>query len=180
MRRSRPYGCNTIISSLIHEEALPISEAAEAAERERQEELRKERIRKTREAHARLISRLEAEAGAWGRAQRLRRYLRAARRALAAGQRIDALLECESVDLLALGEAFANQLDPLHPAARTAPFFDNKQDPYATALTYESDKAKLRRFVARALGDDWRHAPKRGELERRSEQSPGERLFADE
>ena len=48
-------------------------EAAEAAERQRQEELRKERIRKTREAHARLISRLEAEAGAWERAQRLRR-----------------------------------------------------------------------------------------------------------
>ena len=37
-------------------------------------------LQKTCEAHARLIARFEAEAGAWERAQRLRRYLRAARR----------------------------------------------------------------------------------------------------
>jgi hypothetical protein len=60
-------------------------EAAEAAERQRQEDLQRERIRKTREAHARLIARLEAEAGAWEPAQRLRRYLRAARPGACAG-----------------------------------------------------------------------------------------------
>lgn len=135
-------------------------EAAEAAERERQEELRRERIRKTREAHGRLIARLEAEAGAWERAQRLRRYLRAARRALAPGERVEALLESERVDLLALGEDFANQLDPLHASLRKVPFFDGK-DPYATGLTYESDETKLQKFMARILGGDWRAAPKR-------------------
>lgn len=154
-------------------------EAAAVAERQHQERRREEQIRKMREAHAHLISRLEAEAGAWERAQRLRRYLRAAQRTLAAGERIDALLEGESIDLLALGEAFANQLDPLHPTARTVALFD-KEDPYATAARYESDETKLRRFVARALGGDWRHAPKLGELERRPELSPGERLVSDE
>jgi hypothetical protein len=134
-------------------------EAAEAAERQRQEELRRERIRKSREAHGRLIARLEAEAGAWERAQRLRRYLRAARRTLAPGERIEARLEDGSVDLLALGEDFANQLDPLHASLRRVPFFDAK-DPYATCLTYESDEIKLQRFVARVLGGDWRAAPK--------------------
>jgi hypothetical protein len=48
------------------------------------------------------------------------------------------------------------------------------------SLKYASDETELRRFVARVLGGDWRHAPKRGELERRSEQSPGERLLSDE
>jgi len=154
-------------------------EAAEAAESQRQEELRKERIRKIRVEHAQLISRLKAEAGTWGRAQRLRRYLRATRRTLAAGERIDALLEGQSVDLLALGEAFADQLDPLHAAPRKVPFFD-KNDPYATNLTYVGDEAKFRQFVARALGGDWRHAPKRDALEPTRKQSPGERLFYDE
>ena len=135
-------------------------EAAEAAERQRQEEQRRERIRKTREAHAHLISGLEAEAGTWERAQRLRRYIRAARRAHLPAARIEAKLEGESIDLLALGETFANQLDPLHPAQRGSPLFDGK-DPYATGLAFESDDAKLRNFVARVLGGKWRHAPKR-------------------
>lgn len=135
-------------------------EAAEAVERQRQEDLRQERIRKTREAHARLIARLEAEAGVWERAQRLRRYLRAARRALAPGERIEASIEGESVDLLSFGENFANQLDPLHASLRRAAFFDGK-DPYATGLTYENDETKLQKFVARILGGDWRGVRKR-------------------
>lgn len=117
------------ISSIIRcllKEPLDIKErrreAAEAAERQRQEEQRRERMRKTREEHARLISRLEAEAGAWEKAQRLRRYMRAARRALSPGAQIEATLEGESIDLLALGETFANQLDPLssHSKSRSS------------------------------------------------------------
>lgn len=143
--------------------ALDIKErckaAAEAAERRRQDEERRERIRKTREAHAHLISRLEAEAGAWGRAQRLRRYLRAARRALSPGARLNVVLEGASVDLLALGEAFADQLDPLHPSLRAREFFD-KTDPYASGERYESDETKVHKFITRVLGGDWPHVPK--------------------
>ena len=112
-----------------------------------------------REAYVHLISRLETEAGAWGRAQRLRRYLRAARTATGSGARIDALLQGESVDLLALGEEFANQLDPLHPSERTLPLFDNT-DPYGGGFGYQSDEAKLHTLAPRVLGGDWRNARK--------------------
>lgn len=166
-RDSKRMPLEVKISSILRcllKESLDIKdrrrEAAEAAERQRQEEQRRERIRKSREAHAHLIAGLEAESGAWERAQRLRRYVRAARRALSPGARIEAKLEGEPIDLLALGETFANQLDPLHPAQRGGPLFDGK-DPYATGFTYESDDAKLRNFVARVLGGKWRHAPKR-------------------
>lgn len=155
------------------DEAFDIKErrraAAEAAERQRREDERRERIRKTREAHAYLISTLEAQVGAWERAQRLRRYLRAARRTLAPGERIEAMLEGAPVDLLALGESFADQLDPLHASLRTGMFFD-ETDPYANGVRYDSDEAKVRKFTMRALGGDWRHAPKT----MASEQSPEE------
>jgi hypothetical protein len=145
------------------DEALAIKErrqsAAEAAERQRREDERRERIRKTREAHAYLIATLEAQVGAWERAQRLRRYLRAARRVLAPGERIEAMLEGAPVDLLALGEAFADQLGPLHPSRRTGMYFD-ETDPYANGVRYESDEAKIRTFMMRAMGGDWRHASK--------------------
>lgn len=135
-------------------------EAAEAGDRERQESVRLERLRRTREAHASVIRRLEAEAGAWERAKRLRRYLRAARRALRPGERIEADLEGDAVDILALGERFADQLDPLHPSVRSTSLFDGK-DPYATGLTYQADGEKLQSFIVRVIGGDWRHAPKR-------------------
>jgi hypothetical protein len=88
--------------------------------------------------------------------------------AVGPGERIEALLDGQSVDLLAFGEDFANQLDPLHASLRRVPFFDGK-DPYATGLTYESDQTKLQNFVARILGGDWRGAPKRVALDSHSQ-----------
>jgi hypothetical protein len=124
------------------------------------------------------IARLEAESGAWERAQRLRRYLRAARRTLAPADRIEAMLDGQRVDLLALGEQFADQLDPLHPAERAEKFF-NRKDPYATGLTYESDEAKLKNFVARVLGGDWRQGAKRPKGSPEAPLSPEAVLFSD-
>lgn len=111
-----------------------------AAERRRREEGRQERIRKMREAHVSVISRLESEAGAWERAQRLRRYLRAARRSLLPAGCLQVVLEGDTVDLFELRQAFADQLDPLHPSPRTGIFFD-ESDPYATGVRYETMKA---------------------------------------
>jgi hypothetical protein len=155
-------------------------EEAEAAEQRRLDEARRERLRVTQEAHAKLIARLEAESGAWERAQRLRRYLRAVRRALKPGQRIEAQLEGQRVDLLALGEEFANQLDPLHSVPRTPGCFSGK-DPYATGQSYDSDEAKLWKFVARSLGGDWRQGDKIGKQKEPSQpRSAGEWLFSAE
>ena len=63
-----------------------------------------------------LIHELERQAGAWSRAQLLRRYLRAARaHSAATGFKVD--LQGTPVDFLAWAEHYVNQLDPLHPAA---------------------------------------------------------------
>lgn len=143
-------------------------EAEEAAERRRNEELRQQRVREAREAHRLLIARLEAEAGAWERAQRLRRYLRAARRSLPAGARLEVSLQDTRVDLLSFGEEFANQLDPLHPAVR-AGFLLNRDDPYGIGVTYGSDETKLQKFVSRLLGGAWAHTRKHREASEKSE-----------
>jgi hypothetical protein len=129
-------------------------EEAQAAERERLERIRQEQIQETREAYRKLVSQFEADAGAWERAQRLRRYLRAARRALGPGSHIRASIKDEKIDLLELGAAFANQLDPLHPESRTPNLF-NQRDVYGTGVSYASDDSNLRSFLSRILGGDW-------------------------
>ena len=67
-------------------------------ERERQAKLAAE-LSERRAANAELIHTLEAEAGAWARAQFLRRYLRAARRALGA-HTLTTDLQGQSIDFL--------------------------------------------------------------------------------
>jgi len=182
-RRPLEVKISDVVRSLL-KEALDIKqrrkEAAEAAVRQRQQEERRERIRKRRDAHVHVISRLEAEAAVWARAQRLRRYLRAARHALAPGSSIEVVLEGESIDLLALGEEFADQLDPLHPSSRTMPFFD-ETDLYGSGFRYESDETKLHRLATRILGGDWRHAPKEiGPQEQPSDRPAADRLLDEE
>ena len=79
---------------------------AKRAERLRQE------LAARREAHQTLILELERQAGAWSRAQFLRRYLRAARRAL--GDRPHTVdLDGTPTDFLSWAEHYVNQLDPL-------------------------------------------------------------------
>lgn len=135
---------------------------AEKEERERQERLaaeRRERVRETREAHRELVSRLERDAGAWQRAQRLRRYLRAARRRIPPGQRLEAELQGERIDLLEFGERFANHLDPLHPAPREWQFMAGPTQGYSYSREDDDMKA-LRIRVTRTLGYDWEKASK--------------------
>ena len=82
-------------------------------EHERQQAL----VRERRAANGALIEALEIQAGAWSRAQALRRYLRAARRALGEETfKVD--LQAQRIDFLAWAEHYVNQLDPLHPEPR--------------------------------------------------------------
>ena len=36
----------------------------------------------------------------------------------------------------------------------------DETDPYMSGVRYESDEAKIRKFMVTALGGEWRHAPK--------------------
>jgi hypothetical protein len=81
-----------------------------AQERRRQEQILSGR----RQAQSKLIDELERQAGAWLRARFLRRYVLAARRALA-GERIEVKLQNQSVDFLDWATAYVDQLDSLSP-----------------------------------------------------------------
>jgi hypothetical protein len=65
-----------------------------------------------------LIAKLERQAGAWVRAQLLRRYLRAARRRLPDGERIEASFRGQSIDFLDWATEYVEQLDPLSSQPR--------------------------------------------------------------
>jgi hypothetical protein len=115
-------------------------------------------VQKTREAHEKIIRHLEAEAGAWERVRRLRRYLRAARKALPPGTTCSVEIDGELNDAFALGDEFANQLDPLSAVPRDQRF---ARPPHA--LGYSSlatDDSVVRDMVRRVLGQDWLNTQK--------------------
>jgi len=122
---------------------------AEYRERERQEEF----IRQRRDAHLKLIHELERQAGAWHRAQYLRRYLRATRRT-AGADTITATLQEESIDFLAWAERYINQLDPLHPTPRDPDLQDPRPHYYA-----DTDK-HFTSALLRLSGASWETAQK--------------------
>jgi hypothetical protein len=124
---------------------------AEYREHERQRELILER----REAHQKLIHELEHQAGAWHRAQYLRRYLRAARRTTGTTT-ITANLQGESIDFLAWAEHYIDQLDPLHPESRDPDLQNPRPHYYADA-----DK-HLTSALLRLAGASWESAKKLG------------------
>lgn len=133
--------------------------AAEARARARRAaEIAAEQLRKSREAHLAVIAKLESEAGAWERARRLRRYLRAARRALPADRVFRMEVDGEAVDIFALGERFADQIDPLSPVPRD-PKLEPDKSPYGYS-SYSDDEAALRKHLSRLLGRNWVHSQK--------------------
>jgi hypothetical protein len=127
-------------------------EAAEERERERQAKLRAERAER-RAANEKLIHTLEAQAGAWHRAQYLRRYVRAARRALGSGT-LTVQRGTEPVDFLGWAEHYVNQLDPLHPQPRD-PDFAHEHDFY-----YGAEEKRHRETLERLIGHTWEHTRK--------------------
>lgn len=133
--------------------------AAEEEKQRRVRELEQETIRRTRDAYRQVLAKVEAEAGAWERAQRLRRYIRAARRTLPKGTEITATVEGKSVDVLSCASEFADQIDPLSPVPRMGLIL-NPDDPLAVGETYRSEESQLCRFVARLLGGNWSLAAK--------------------
>jgi hypothetical protein len=120
---------------------------------EREAERRREVVRERRAANATLMHALEAQAGAWHRARFLRRYLRAARRAL--GSEIVTSNLCgEPVDFLDWAERYVNQLDPIHPSARDPDFVHER------SWQYGSEEKRFTEELQRLLGHRWENAEK--------------------
>lgn len=118
---------------------------------EREAERQREIDRQRRAANAKLIHTLEAQAGAWARAQFLRRYLRAARRSL--GDRtLTANLQGANIDFLAWAERYVDQLDPLHPEPRD-PDVAHEHD-----FHYGAEEKRFTDELQRLLGHSWEKA----------------------
>jgi hypothetical protein len=124
----------------------------EQLERERQERLRKE-LAERREANLKFICELERQAGAWHRAQFLRRYVRAARRALGA-ESITLNLDGKPIDFLAWAEHYVDQLDPL-----SATDHDSDLTPERSYYS-DSDRDRLQGELRRLSGHTWDRALK--------------------
>jgi hypothetical protein len=93
-----------------------------------------------------------AELTAWYRARFLRRYVRAARRALGRNQ-IEPKFRDQSVDFLEWAAAYIDQLDPLSATARNP---DQLPEP----THYHSDDEALKKTLLRLFGFDGRTPPK--------------------
>jgi len=118
------------------------------AKHERQEREYQEQERLRQERHARrnaeltLIHELERQAGAWQSAGLLRRYLRAARRAL--GERhISIQRGTEAVDFLEWAQGYIAQLDPLDRTDRNP---DLSDDPHSYQPDHDFQK-RISRIV---------------------------------
>jgi hypothetical protein len=135
-----------------YELAVDIRRRREEAERKAREHEAQERLREAlaerRAANAKLIDRLEIQAGAWFRASLMRRYLRALRRALGTDH-LAAKLGQESINFLEWGEHFVNQLDPLHDLPRNPNMMPEKN------FYYRADEEALRGLVSRLVGLHW-------------------------
>jgi hypothetical protein len=92
-------------------------EQEEREERAREEAERlREQEAKRRAANSNMIAELERQAGAWEYARRLRRYVRAARRAVGTRQFLWPPGE-PPIDFIAWAERYVEELDPLQPVA---------------------------------------------------------------
>jgi hypothetical protein len=123
--------------------------AIEARELERQQAI----LRQRRAANVKLIEELERQAGAWHRARFLRRYLRAAKRAL--DDRVFTVdLQDQPTDFIRWAEHYVNQLDPLHPEPRDPAFAHQR------TFQVGADERRAQEELQRLFGHAWERASK--------------------
>jgi len=136
-----------------HREEKRLRELA-TRELERQQAI----VRQRRAANLKLIEELERQAGAWHRAQFLRRYLRAAVCVLG-DQSLTVDLQGQPTDFIRWAEHYVNQLDPLHPEPRD-PDLAHERDIY-----YRAKENRFTEELQRLLGHQWEATGKRSEDE---------------
>jgi len=128
-------------------------------EDDRRERAREEAARLQQELSARratnekLIHEFERQAGAWNRAQLLRRYLRAAKRAVGTHGHF-VKVDGRKADFLAIAEHYVNQLDPLHPEPRDPDLQHERSFHVGTEDTYRDNERQ------RLSGHTWERASK--------------------
>ena len=125
---------------------------SELAERQRQELAWKQSQR--RDLQGKFVAELERQAGAWARAHMLRRYLRAARRALAPSQTIEVTIGGTTVDFLDWAERYVDQMDPLARAPRNPDQQPNDSN------YYRADEEAFKASIQRLLGQGWAESMK--------------------
>jgi len=101
-----------------------------------------------REANQKLIHELERQAGAWNRAQLLRRYLRAAKRALSADGYF-VKVDDRELEFFSWAEHYINQLDPLHPEPRDSDLAHER------TFQYGADEKRMGEEQQRLSGHAW-------------------------
>ena len=131
-----------------------VDEQRAREEREREEqERRRQALAERREANQKLIWELEHQAGAWHRAQFLRRYVRAARRRLGT-ETITVNLQGQPMDFIAWAEHYVDQLDPLSAT-------DHDPDLMPERSYYsDNDRDRLQGELRRLSGHTWERAMK--------------------
>ena len=125
---------------------------SELAKRERQELAWKQSQR--RDLQGKFVAELERQAGAWARARMLRRYLRAARRALAPSQTIEVTIGGTTVDFLDWAERYVDQMDPLARAPRIP---DQQPD---DSNYFRADEESFKASIQRLQGQGWAESMK--------------------
>jgi len=115
-------------------------------ENRRKEELRWRQSQR-RSSNAKLIHQLEAQAGAWHRAQLLKSYLRALKQAIG-GRTVEAKLDEKTVDFLLWAEHYANQLDPLSTTPHEPDLMDEDLNRHGT-------EDNIRQTLSRLMGRHW-------------------------
>ena len=118
----------------------------------RQEELRELRTQERCNAHYKLSYELERQAGAWHRARFLRRYLRAAKRAVS-DRKISARFLDEQIDFIAWAESYVEQLDPLTVTPRNLEL--DVSSSYHTPT-----EQQLEAMLLRLTGGEWKWSAK--------------------
>jgi hypothetical protein len=112
----------------------------------RQKELAAQ-LEKRREANAKLIHELEAQAGAWARAKLLRTYIRTLRRTIGE-EKLEARLLGARVDFVAWAERYVDQLDPLTKTPHDPDLEDDDR-------SYRSVGDDVEEALSRLLGQKW-------------------------
>jgi hypothetical protein len=120
---------------------------SELAERQRQELAWKQSQR--RDLQGKFVAELERQTGAWARARLFRRYLRAARRALASGETLTVSIDGTSVDFLDWAERYVDQMDPLTQAPRNPDLQPNDSH------YYRAEEEAFNASIRRLLGQSW-------------------------
>jgi hypothetical protein len=145
---------NTILLGFF-DEALRIKAQREeqrlADIRTRREEERQIRLSQRRSNNAKLISELEAQAGAWMRARMLRSYLSALKKT-AGSRKIEAVLDSSPIDFVVWAQHYIDQLDPLSKQPHDLDLMDERLSSYGRR------EEGIRETLSRLMGRHWQES----------------------